>query len=151
MRVCSTCEDMHYLWVISSVLVSHILSTGDGMQYQWVISSVPVRICSTRESYLQYPWVISSVPVRICSTSESYPQYSWGYAVPVREISFIATSPIKNVWYLDGSTIGTDNAWPKTIMVGAQTVEKEITVEEWVVNKDHAWPTQSLAKIPHCT
>ena len=76
-HILSTREGMHYLWVISSVPVSHILSTCEDMQYPWVISSVPVRICSTRESYHQYPWVISSVPVRICSTRESYPQYPW--------------------------------------------------------------------------
>ena len=28
----------------------------------------------------------------ICSTHESYPQYPWGYAVPVREVSFILHS-----------------------------------------------------------
>ena len=64
--------------------------------------------------------------------------------------TLVPTASIKGVWYLDGSTVGTDNAWPTPIMVGTQTVEKEITVEEWVVNKDHAWPTQSVADTPHC-
>ena len=86
-RICSTREDMHYPWVISSVPVSHILSTHEGMQYPWVISSVPVRICSTREN-MQYPWVISWVPVRICSTRESYHEYLWVISsVPVRVCS----------------------------------------------------------------
>ena len=83
-HILSTCEGMHYPWVISSVLVSHILSTREGTHYPWVISSVPVshilstvRICSTRESYPQYPWVISSVPVRVCCTCEDM-QYQWG-------------------------------------------------------------------------
>ena len=63
----------------------------------------------------------------------------------------VPTAPIKGVWYLDGSTVGTDNALPTPIMVGTQTVEKEITVDELVVDKDHAWPTQSVAKTTHCT
>ena len=76
-RVCSTREDMHYPWVISSVPVSHILSTREGMHYPWVISSVPVsHILSTCED-MQYLWVISSVPVsHILSTREDM-QYPW--------------------------------------------------------------------------
>ena len=76
-RVCSTREDMHYLWVISSVPVSHILSTREGMQYPWVISSVPVRICSTRESYPQYQWGYAVPVSHILSTRENM-QYPWG-------------------------------------------------------------------------
>ena len=76
-RACSTREDMHYPWVISSVPVSHILSTREGMHYPWVISSVPVsHILSTRED-MQYPSVILSVPVsHILSTREDM-QYPW--------------------------------------------------------------------------
>ena len=97
-RVCSTHEDMHYPWVISSVPVSHILSTRESYhQYPWVISSVPVRICSTHESYHQYLWGYAVPVSHIISTRESYPQYPWGYAVPVRicitrEGSFIHSS-----------------------------------------------------------
>ena len=100
-RVCSTREDMHYPWVISSVPVSHIvrvcITRESYHQYPWVISSVPVRICSTRESYPQYPWGYAVPVSHIISTRESYPQYPWGYAVPMRicitrEGSFIHSS-----------------------------------------------------------
>ena len=92
-RVCSTREDMHPLWVISSVSVSHILSTRASYpQYPWVISSVPVRICSTHESYPQYPWGYAVPVSHILSTRESYPQYPWGYAVPMSYIGQLWTS-----------------------------------------------------------
>ena len=64
-RVCSTREDMHC---------------------PWVISSVPVRVCSTSESYPQYLWGYALPLSHIISTRESYPQYPWGYAVPVSHI-----------------------------------------------------------------
>ena len=48
-RIYSTCESYpQYLWVISSVLVSHILSTCESF-------SVPVRVSSTCED-MQYLW-----------------------------------------------------------------------------------------------
>ena len=116
---------MHYLWVISSVPVSHILSTREDMHYLWVISSGPMRVCITRESYHWYPWVISSVPVSYTSvpmshiisthelylsTHESYHQYPWGYAVPMSHIISTRESypqypwgyalPVKEVWFI---------------------------------------------------
>ena len=74
--------------------VSHIVSTREGMHYLWFISWVPMsHILSTNESYPQYPWVISSVPVsHILSTHEGM-QYPWGYAVPVSKFIWM-----KNEW-----------------------------------------------------
>ena len=91
-RVCSTREDMHYLWVISSVPVSHIISTRESYpQYPWGYAVPVSHILSTRED-MQYLWVNSSVPVsHIFSTREGM-QYLWGYAVPMREVSFIPHS-----------------------------------------------------------
>ena len=61
---------MQYPWGYA-LPVSHIISTCEGMHYPWVISSVPVsHILSTRED-MQDPW---------------------GYALPVREVSFILHS-----------------------------------------------------------
>ena len=82
-RVCSTREDMHYPWVISSVPVSHILSTREDMQYLWVISSVPVsHILSTRED-MQYPWV-NLYEWRMNETYLTGNAYPHGYCISSR-------------------------------------------------------------------
>ena len=84
-RICSTCEDIQYPWVISSLPVRICITRESYPQYLWVISSLPVRICITRESYPQYLWVISPVPVKICITRKPYPQNLWVISsVPVR-------------------------------------------------------------------
>ena len=57
--------------------LSHIISTCESYhQYLWVISSVPV-------SHPQFPWGYAAPVSHILSTCESYPQYPWGYAAPV--------------------------------------------------------------------
>ena len=91
-RICITRESYHqYPWGYA-LPVSHIISTRESYpQYPWGYA-VPVSdIISTRED-MQYPWVISSVPMsHILSTREDM-QYPWGYALPVREVSFILHS-----------------------------------------------------------
>ena len=82
---------MEYPWGYA-LPVSHIISTHESYpQYPWGYAVTLSHILSTRED-MQYPWVISSVPVsHILSTRESM-QYPWGYAVPMREVSFILHS-----------------------------------------------------------
>ena len=124
-RVCSTREDMHYPWVISSVPVSHILSTREGMHYPWVISSVPVsHILSTRED-MQYPWHHStredmtayphgywgydSRVLRIWLTGTAYPHGYWGYDSRVLRIWLTGTAYIR-IW-LTGTEDMTHGYW----------------------------------------
>ena len=81
MELYSPCINyMQYPW--GYAVPVRICITREDMHYPWVISSVPVRICSTRESYHQYLWVISLIPLEDM-------QYPWGYALLVREVSFI--------------------------------------------------------------
>ena len=78
-----------------------------------------------------------------------HPNHQRTHDDTILDIPFLVpTAPIKGIWYLDksGSTVGTNNASPTPVMVGTQTVKKEIAVEEW--NKDHAWPTASVAETP---
>ena len=81
-HIISTCESYHqYLWVISSVPVSHILSSHEGMQHPWVISSVPVsHILSTHED-MQHPWV-NLYEWRMNETSLMGTAYPHRYCIP---------------------------------------------------------------------
>ena len=105
MRICSTCEDIQYPWVISSLPVRICITRESYPQYLWVISSLPVRICITRESYPQYLWVISPVPVKICITREPYPQYLRVISsVPVRICSTRESYP-QYLWVISSVNV----------------------------------------------
>ena len=100
-RVCSTREDMHYPWVISSVPVKLSSISVSYPQYPWGYAVPMSHILSTRESYPQYGWGYAAPVSHILSTRERM-QYLWGYAVPVREISFIHINLLTGTTYPHG-------------------------------------------------
>ena len=99
-------EDMQYLWVISSVPVSHILSTREDMQYLWV-NLYEWRMNETSLMNTAYPhrYCIPSRVLRIWLTGIAYPHRYWGYDSRLLMIWLTGTAYPHRYWGYDSRVL----------------------------------------------